>query len=362
MSTIALEGVSKEFGGVAAVDDVSFELDSGRFLTLLGPSGCGKSTTLRIVSGLAAPDKGIVRIAGKDVTRVPAWERNIGMVFQSLALFPHLTVEQNVAFGLRMRRVDPATKAERVARVLSLVRLDTLGARYPSQLSGGQQQRVALARALVVEPHVLLLDEPFAALDRKLREAMQAELRELTRRIGITAIFVTHDQEEALILSDSIAIMNAGRVEQMGIPAEVFERPRSRFVADFMGATNLLAATVSGRDSDELVLSCGALHLRARDRADVRIEHAVHVAIRPERLRIASVPPGEAVNCASGVVESSVYQGTFTVHRVRLDASAGISFSVCESNRTDGSDMRLGTGTRVWLSWSSEAAQVLPAD
>jgi ABC-type Fe3+/spermidine/putrescine transport system ATPase subunit len=226
MHGIELASVSKRYAGVAAVDGVSFAIKPAEFLTLLGPSGCGKTTTLRIVAGLQAPDYGRIRIAGQDVTALSPSARNIGMVFQSLALFPHMTVAENVAFGLKMRRLAKAKIAERVDRTLAIVRLQTLSSRYPVQLSGGEQQRVALARALVIEPSILILDEPFASLDRKLRETMQQELRTITRELQITTLFVTHDQEEALMLSDRVAVMNRGRIEQFGTPRDVYWRHR----------------------------------------------------------------------------------------------------------------------------------------
>ncbi|MBM3347388.1 MAG: ABC transporter ATP-binding protein, partial [Betaproteobacteria bacterium] len=239
-----LKGVSKRFGSHQAVNDISIDLPSGCFLTLLGPSGCGKTTTLRILAGLETADSGQVLIDGEDVTGVPTFRRNIGMVFQALALFPHMTVGENVAFGLAVRGVAKPHATEKVKRALSLVHMQDFTLRRPHQLSGGQQQRVALARTLVYEPRILLLDEPFAALDRKLREAMQVELRDLTRAIGITTIFVTHDQEEALVMSDLVVVMNSGAIEQCGTPLEVYERPNTRFVADFMGFGNILEGAV----------------------------------------------------------------------------------------------------------------------
>ena len=257
MATVALRNVSKRFGHVEALRTVSLDVASGEFVTLLGPSGCGKSTTLRIIAGLTTPDSGEVRIGDRDVTHLPTFRRRIGMVFQSLALFPHLTVGENIAFGLEMRKFEPGNETALVRRALETVRLSGYEERYPSQLSGGQQQRVALARAVVFNPDVVLLDEPLAALDRNLREAMQTELRELTRRIGITSIFVTHDQEEALILSDRIAVMNDGVIEQFGPPAEVFDAPKTRYVADFMGVVNFCEATVGEIAGGEAVLDAG---------------------------------------------------------------------------------------------------------
>ena len=232
---VGVHGVAKTYGGATVLDEVSLEMRRGEFVALLGPSGCGKTTLLRIVAGLVAPDRGSVRIDGRDVTGLPAHRRNLGVVFQSYALFPHLSVAENVAFGLRVRGASGAERRDRVAECLALVRMETLADRSVKALSGGQQQRVALARALAIQPDVLLLDEPLAALDRKLREAVQVELRQLLRRLGITSVFVTHDQDEALVLADRIGVMQAGRMIQLSTPAELYERPGSRFVLDFVG-------------------------------------------------------------------------------------------------------------------------------
>jgi ABC-type Fe3+/spermidine/putrescine transport system ATPase subunit len=306
MASVSLFSVSKRFGRMAAMADVSLEIPSGSFLTLLGPSGCGKTTTLRSVAGLVEPDTGRIAIGGEDVTRLPVHRRDLAMVFQSHALFPHMRVLDNVAFGLRMRGRDRADRHAAARRALELVRLAEFAERWPHELSGGQQQRVALARALVVDPRVLLLDEPFGALDRKLREAMQAELRELTRRLGITAIFVTHDQEEALLLSDRIAVMNAGRIEQLGTPAEIYEAPATRFVATFMGADNILECDLRGGEA----AIGGVLHAVAGATGD----GAAAIGLRPERIGLE--PPGNGI--AARVV-AAVYLGAFSSYRCRLE-------------------------------------------
>ena len=246
MAHLELIGVEKHYGSLRAVDRVSLAIAQGERLALLGPSGCGKTTTLNLVAGFLAPDAGEIRIAGKDVARLPPHKRNTGMVFQSYALFPHLPVTENVAFGLRMRRLERSAIARRVAEALALVRLDHLGDRYPRQLSGGQQQRVAVARALVNRPAVLLLDEPLGALDLKLRKRLQVELAQIHREIGTTFVYVTHDQEEAMSMATRIAVMNDGRVEQVGVPSEIYYRPTSRFVADFIGESNFLDVTGNG--------------------------------------------------------------------------------------------------------------------
>ncbi|MFZ9447929.1 MAG: ABC transporter ATP-binding protein [Alphaproteobacteria bacterium] len=331
MATVELRDLAKRFGAAAAVDRVSLHVPSGAFVTLLGPSGCGKTTTLRAIAGLVEPDSGTILLGGEDVTRAPIHRRDIGMVFQSYALFPHMTVAANVGFGLRMRGVAAADRDARVHAALALVRLEAFGDRFPAQLSGGQQQRVALARALVIRPRVLLLDEPFGALDRKLREAMQQELRELVRRLGATAIFVTHDQEEAMILSDVVAVMNAGRIEQVDDPAGVFERPRTRFVADFMGMGNVLAVEAGASGS----LRHGGIELRAE-----------------------STAPAPPRHVAEGTLLDAVYHGSLTTGRVRLDAAPGTTMLVRQASAAqDGAGWK--AGARVRLSWAASAVRML---
>ncbi|MFM8990793.1 MAG: ABC transporter ATP-binding protein [Alphaproteobacteria bacterium] len=354
MATVELRDLAKSYGAAAAVDRVSLRVPSGAFVTLLGPSGCGKTTTLRAIAGLVEPDSGAILLDGEDVTRVPIHRRDIGMVFQSHALFPHMAVAANVGFGLRMRGIAGADREARVREALALVRLEAFGDRLPARLSGGQQQRVALARALVIRPRVLLLDEPFGALDRKLREAMQQELRELVRRLGATAIFVTHDQEEAMILSDAVAVMNAGRIEQVDAPAGVFERPRTRFVADFMGMGNVLAVEAGPGGA----LRHGGIALRADAVADTAAPPR-HVAIRAERvaLRPATGAPPEP-NAAEGTLLDAVYHGSLTTGRVRLDAAPSTTMLVREASATqDAAGWRVGA--RVRLSWTASAVRML---
>ncbi|MFZ9486601.1 MAG: ABC transporter ATP-binding protein [Alphaproteobacteria bacterium] len=352
MATVELRDLAKRFGAAAAVDRVSLHVPSGAFVTLLGPSGCGKTTTLRAIAGLVEPDSGTILLGGEDVTRAPIHRRDIGMVFQSHALFPHMTVAANVGFGLRMRGVAAADRDARVHEALALVRLEAFGDRFPAQLSGGQQQRVALARALVIRPRVLLLDEPFGALDRKLREAMQQELRELVRRLGATAIFVTHDQEEAMILSDVVAVMNAGRIEQVDDPAGVFERPRTRFVADFMGMGNVLAVEAGASGS----LRHGGIELRAESTAPAPPRH---VAIRAERVALAPATGApSAANTAEGTLLDAVYHGSLTTGRVRLDAAPGTTMLVRQASAAqDGAGWK--AGARVRLSWAASAVRML---
>ncbi|MBV8167407.1 MAG: ABC transporter ATP-binding protein, partial [Alphaproteobacteria bacterium] len=257
-SALQISGLQKRFGATTAVDGVGFAVPAGAILTLLGPSGCGKTTILRAIAGFVAPDAGRIEVGGVDITALAPEQRQTAMVFQNYALFPHMTVAQNVAFGLKMRRLGRAAIMPKVEAALALVRLGELAGRYPAELSGGQQQRCALARALVTEPRLLLLDEPFGALDQNLREAMQVELRKLQQRLGITTIVVTHDQQEALILSDLIAVMNAGRIEQLAPPIEVYDHPATRFVAGFMGTANVLIGRLAACDATGFSLAFGA--------------------------------------------------------------------------------------------------------
>ena len=356
MASVVLSRVTKQYGTARALDDVALDVASGEFVTLLGPSGCGKSTTLRAVAGLAAIDAGTVRIDGRDVTALPTAKRNIGMVFQNLALFPHMTVARNIAFGLRMRGLDAIEQRRRVADGLALVRLDGMAERYPHQLSGGQQQRVAIARALVVNPTVLLLDEPFAALDRKLREAMQVELRELTRRIGMTALFVTHDQEEALTLSDRIAVMNAGRIDQVGAPAEVYEAPTTRFVADFMGIANIVDVTVESVAANAVRLRWDGLALEAAPSQRWPATGTVAIGLRPERIALRPGP-----NAVRGTVRSLIYQGAFTSLEIEPEHRPGMRLKVRSTGLPPGESARLAVGEPVTASFTPDAVIPLHA-
>ncbi len=320
-AAIRLEQVTKIFDGkIVAVDDVTLDIAAGEFFSLLGPSGCGKTTSLRMIAGFELPDRGRVHVGGQDITDLPVHKRDMGMVFQSYALFPHRTVVENVAFGLRMRDVPKSDIERRVKAALAQVALTGLEDRKPGQLSGGQQQRVALARALVVEPRVLLCDEPLGALDRKLRQQMQFELKELQRRLGVTLVFVTHDQEEALAMSDRIAVMNKGKVEQIGAPTEIYERPRTRFVADFIGEINLL---------DE------------------------RRALRPEKIRL--VAPAAAR--LAGTVETANFLGGATLYRVR--GSDGRAFLARETHAGERSPRK--PGDAVGLAWNDADMVALEA-
>lgn len=306
---VLLRNVTKRFSQVLAVDDLTLEISKGVFLSLLGPSGCGKTTTLRLIAGFEQPSEGDVYIRGQQVNQVPPYRRDFSMVFQNFALFPHMTVADNVAFGLRMRKVPRPEREDRVREALTLVHLAGFEGRYPKQLSGGQQQRVALARAIVVRPAVLLLDEPLGSLDKKLREEMQVELRQLQQEIGITTVFVTHDQEEALTLSDRVAIMNDGKIEQIGQPREIYERPRTDFVANFLGVSNVLKGRVADRDGDHAIVQIGPIKVQVSWESGLAIGDSIRVAIRPEKIRL--VAPGEAEGLLA-YVRHVVYLGPTT--------------------------------------------------
>ncbi len=324
MYDVELQNVTKRFGSVVAVDHIDLCVPRGTFLTLLGPSGCGKTTTLRMIGGFEHPDEGTIVIAGQLMGRTPPYRRPTSMVFQNYALFPHLTVAENIAYGLRERRLDRQTIERRVQEMLRLVALEGYGNRYPRQLSGGQQQRVALARSLVIEPAVLLLDEPLGALDLKLRRQMQLELKRIQNQVGITFIYVTHDQEEALTMSDQIAVMNQGRIEQLGPPEELFDRPRTRFVADFLGAANVLTAEVLAADRTSACLALAGGRLVVHE-PDLAPGQTVAVVIRPHWLRFAR--DGDAA-VWQGRVTERVYKGATIAYRVELDAVTAVTVEV----------------------------------
>jgi putative spermidine/putrescine transport system ATP-binding protein len=323
VSAVTLRDIVKRFDVFTAVHRMSLDIPEGSFVTLLGPSGCGKTTTLRMVAGLLDPSEGEIAIKGQRVNDVPIHKRNLGLVFQNYALFPHKTVAENVAFGLKYRGVSRADAARRVKEALELVRLPDVGDRYPRQLSGGQQQRIALARAVVIEPDVLLLDEPLSALDANLREDMRVELKRIQARIGVTTIFVTHDQSEALAMSDRIVVMSEGRVEQTGAPQDVYNTPTSEFVARFLGASNILPAKCVGADGKSVVLEAegfGRLVVPAGNAAGLTGEGPAKLVIRAEKLLLAS--PGAAVAddavAVDGVVETVDYQGQAARYFVRV--------------------------------------------
>jgi spermidine/putrescine ABC transporter ATP-binding subunit len=359
-SSVAIRGLTKRFGGTTAVDRVSLEIRRGEFFSLLGPSGCGKTTLLRMIGGFELPTEGTIAIEGVDMTRVPPYRRPVNMVFQHYALFPHLTVGENVAFGLRYKEIPLAEHARRVAETLALVRLSDFGRRSPNELSGGQRQRVALARALVLEPRVLLLDEPLGALDQKLRKEMQVELKNLQRSLGITFVFVTHDQEEALTMSDRIAVMNRGHVEQMNTAADVFERPGTEFVANFMGASNFFAARVRevGGGLLTLTLSTGG-ELGVEAAAGYSPGDEVRFVVRPEKLSLrARDLSGHGVPSVAVTIEDRVYQGVSTVWVVR--DRAGERFVVYEQNeRPFEEGSKFAVGGRAFLCWNARHAVLI---
>jgi spermidine/putrescine transport system ATP-binding protein len=352
--SVELRGVSKRFGELVAVDDLSLDLARGEFFTLLGPSGCGKTTTLRMVAGFEQPSEGQIRIEGADVAELPPHRRPTNTVFQSYALFPHLSVRDNVAFGLKRKRVPRPEIARRVGAELERVGLAAEANRRPAQLSGGQQQRVALARALVNLPKVLLLDEPLGALDLKLRKGLQVELKRIQREVGITFVYVTHDQEEALTMSDRIAVMNRGRVEQVAGPEEVYERPATTFVAGFIGVSNLMPATVGG--GGEVRLEHGPTVRTAA--SAIAPGERCYAVVRPEKLEVETLggAPGAAANGrprVEGVVESSLYLGTST--QIAVDLGEGVRMTVLVPNADESQRQRLpGGGARVALSWDPE--------
>ena len=326
---IRLETVRKTYGDVAAVDGVDLDVAPGEFFTMLGPSGSGKTTTLRVIAGFERPDEGRVLLRGRDVTNDPPFARDVNTVFQDYALFPHMTVAENVAYGLKIRRVPKKERAERVEEALATVRLPGLGSRKPAQLSGGQRQRVALARAIVNHPAVLLLDEPLGALDLKLRQEMQVELKRIQREVGITFVYVTHDQEEALTMSDRVAVFNDGRIEQLGPPAELYEHPQTEFVASFVGVSNLLERAVGGRTK--------------------------RVSIRPEKIRLlgdGEAPP-DGAHVETGRIHEVVYVGAATRYLVELDE--GGTVAVLRQNLETSSAQALEErGRTVRLAWRDE--------
>ena len=354
---IRLIGLSKHFREVRAVDDVSLDIRSGEFFSMLGPSGCGKTTTLRMIGGFEQPSLGRVELRGRDVTGDPPDKRPVNMVFQNDALFPHLDVGDNIAFGLRRRKVEGSDIRRRVGEALDLVHLAGYEKRRPNQLSGGQQQRVALARALVNRPNVLLLDEPLGALDLKLRKQLQVELKRVQTEVGITFVYVTHDQEEALTMSDRIAVMNRGRVEQLGTPEELYERPTTRFVADFIGTTNLLTGTVESVESEHAVVRLASQESCVIGSADLVVGQSIELSIRPESVQLRpSNGTSYVPNPIAATVEQVAYLGGSVQYHVRSSGGLAITALAPKSGN------RFAVGSAVDVTWVPAEALVLAGD
>ncbi|MEO1493838.1 MAG: ABC transporter ATP-binding protein [Pseudomonadota bacterium] len=351
---LRLVNVRKSFGDVTAVDDLSLDIYPAEFFALLGPSGCGKTTVLRMLAGFEAPESGQILLDGEDLTQIPPYERPVNMMFQSYALFPHMSVERNIAFGLQMEGMGRAAVANRVAEMLSLTHLEPFARRKPAQLSGGQRQRVALARALAKKPKLLLLDEPLGALDRKLREATQFELVNIQEELGLTFVIVTHDQEEAMTVSTRLAVMRDGKIAQMGTPRDVYETPASRYVAEFIGDVNILSGQVSGSDGDTVSLSFGPAARPAGSLAAGKGD-PVEFALRPEKMEIALVED-QAVpetNAALGKIEDIAYLGNTSIFHVRVDADTVIRAE--RTNRRREVEREITWDDKVLLTWAPQS-------
>jgi spermidine/putrescine ABC transporter ATP-binding subunit len=349
---ISVHDITKRFGKNEVVGRSSFSIGEGELFTLLGPSGCGKTTLLRLIAGFYTPDEGEIRFDGARVNEVPPHERGIGMVFQNYALWPHMTVFGNVAYGLKLRSIGRAEIGERVAAVLDKVRLGGLGERYPGQLSGGQQQRVALARALVLNPKILLLDEPLSNLDAKIRIQVRAEIRKLQKELGITTVYVTHDQEEALTLSDRIVVFNQGKVFQIGEPKELYERPANRFVADFIGINNLLDGTVRAPESGFLAVDTVLGPLRALPNAELRAGDKCVICVRPENIAVGGA--GAERNVARGKISFAAYLGNTL--RYDVDLGQGITFKVDDRDPWHHEQRPLGSPVELGFAWNGTLA------
>lgn len=353
MSYLKLRNLTKTYDGHTVLDNINIDIEKGTFLSLLGPSGCGKTTTLRLIAGFEKPDSGIIQINGKTINNIPAFKRNIGMVFQSYALFPHMTVEQNIAYGLEQRKISKNKIKEEVYRAIEMVQLSGYEKRKPKQLSGGQQQRVALARALVIKPDVLLLDESLSALDKKLRVEMQVELKQIQRRVGITTIFVTHDQEEALTLSDKIAVMREGKIIQVDEPTKIYERPVNPFVASFLGEANFFKGKIIKKSEFIYHLkldNCKVMCFRSKK--DLKLGDRCILIIRPEKINLHQKPMSSL--SISGKIEFITYAGNISIYRIK---ALGCEIKVQQQNLPNIPSFKIGD--TVYIDWSPESNLVL---
>ena len=354
MSDVELANLTRRYGATLAVDDVSLRVEEGEFFSLLGPSGCGKTTTLRMIAGFVRPDEGRVFIGGEDMTFLPPEKRGIGIVFQNYAIFPHMNVFDNIAFGLKMRKVPRRESRARVERALAQVNLGGYERRYQRELSGGEQQRVALARVLVTEPRILLLDEPLSALDKKLREEMKYWIKELQQSLGITTVYVTHDQGEALTMSDRIAVMNRARVVQIGAPDTIYEHPADRFVTDFIGESNILEAIVAAVDGEECRVAIGGIEIAAPRRDGIEKGRSVGFVVRPERVLIGAAAEAVRGPRAVATVTGRSYQGAIVRYRMRLE---GQEIVAEVPNRPD--QPGFADGSAVTVGWMIESGEIL---
>jgi putrescine transport system ATP-binding protein len=354
---LQISNLVKEFDGVKAVDNVSVSIGMGEIFALLGSSGCGKSTLLRMLAGFESPTSGQIYLNGQDISAIPPYQRPINMMFQSYALFPHLSVWENIAFGLRREGMKKEEMHDRVAQMLALVQLSDYGKRKPHQLSGGQQQRVALARSLAKRPQLLLLDEPLAALDKKLRERTQLELVDIVEQVGVTCVLVTHDQEEAMTMASRIAVMSQGTIRQIGKPQEIYESPNCRFVADFIGSVNLFQGRVVVDETDHVVVAAAECQLYVGHGITGTLGMEVAVAIRPEKITIGSAPPPGAYNQVRGEITELAYLGSYTVYHVRLASGAVVKATVINAARY--ADFHPRRGDHVYASWTDDAMVVL---
>lgn len=350
---VELKSVAKRFKDFVAAEDINISVKPGEFLTLLGPSGCGKTTTLRMIAGFEQPSEGEVWVNGQMVNHVEPYKRDVNTVFQNYALFPHMNVFNNIAYGLRMKKVPKSEIKERVEKILKLVQLEKFASRKPDQLSGGQKQRVAIARALVNNPKVLLLDEPLGALDLKLRKQMQVELKHLQQELQITFVYVTHDQEEALTMSDRIIIMNEGVIEQIGSPTEIYERPKTRFIADFIGETNLFQGTVVRVDDQYVFLNCDSHEMKVCHEFGSHISDEAYVAVRPEKIKVLAAPEKE-MTVIKGLFQEKIYVGSVTKLIFALPNGQHVTV-----NETEESRKAMATGEQFYVGWHPQDAVLL---